>query len=64
MNDYAVQILVARDRVRRVIERFGETSEAATLWGIADAIDNVDGTGRPATDAELAVVARALIGDL
>ncbi|MBK6874082.1 MAG: hypothetical protein IPG94_22690 [Kineosporiaceae bacterium] len=64
MNDYAIQLLVARNRVHRVIERFGATPEAATLWGIEEAIDDVDGTGRPATDAELAVVARALIGDL
>lgn len=62
--DYAVPILIARARAERVLTRFDATPPTATFWGIESAIDDVDGTGRPATDEELAAVTRALIGDL
>ena len=64
MSDHAALISLARQRAERALARFDALGPTATLWGIESAIDDVDGTGRPATDEELAAVTRALIGDL
>lgn len=64
MSDHDALINLARQRAERALARFDALGPTATLWGIESAIDDVDGTGRPATDEELAAVTRALIGDL
>lgn len=54
---------VARDRAREAVA-VGASPQTAAWFALERALDDVDGTLREATDAELAAVTRALIGDL
>jgi hypothetical protein len=57
--------LVRLARVRRDESvASGASPQTAAWFALERAADDVDGTFRPATDAELAAVTRALIGDL
>lgn len=56
-------IRIAERRAGWVRDRFDATREAAACWAIELAITDIDGTGRPATDAELLAVVRALVQD-
>lgn len=63
MSDHAALVKLARDRRTRA-QAYDHDYSAATLRAIELAVGDVDSTGRPATDEELAAVTRALIGDL
>ena len=60
----------AENAIARAISRrdaavaAGANPQTAAWFALEQAANDVDGTFREATDAELAAVARALIGDL
>ncbi len=61
--DRTAMVELARQRARRARDSFGASREEVACWALGLAITDVDGTGRPATDAELAAIVRAFLSD-
>ncbi len=60
--DHAAVVELARQRAGMARGRFGASVEEVACWALELAITDIDGTGRPATDAELGTLVRAFLG--